>query len=42
MGSPVSPIVANLYMEHSEWEALWSASNPSRFWFRYVDDTWVI
>ena len=28
MGSPVSSIVANLYMEHSEKEALWSASNP--------------
>ena len=28
MGSPVSPIVANLYMEHFEREALWSASNP--------------
>ena len=24
MGSPVSPIVANLYMEHLEREALWS------------------
>ena len=28
MGSPVSPIVANLYMEHFEREALQSASNP--------------
>ena len=42
MGSLVNPIVANLYMEHFEREALWSASNPPRFWFRYVDDTWVI
>ena len=42
MGSLVSPIVANLYMEHFEGEALWSASNPLRFWFRYVDATWVI
>ena len=23
-------------------EALQPASNPSRFWFRFVDDTWVI
>ena len=28
MGSPISPIVANLYMEHFEREALLSASNP--------------
>ena len=28
MGCPVSPIVANLYMEHFEREALWSAPNP--------------
>ena len=42
MGSPVSPIVTNLYMEHFEREALQSASHPPRFWFRYVDDTWVI
>ena len=31
MGSPVSPIVANLYMEHFEREALLSASNPPGF-----------
>ena len=31
MGSPVSPIVANLYMEHFERKALWSASNPPGF-----------
>ena len=28
IGSLVSPIVANLYMEHNEREALQSASNP--------------
>ena len=28
MGSPVSPIVSNLYMKHFEREALWSASTP--------------
>ena len=28
MGSLVSPIVANLYMEHFEREALWSTPNP--------------
>ena len=31
MGSPVSPIVANLYVEHFEREALRSASHPQGF-----------
>ena len=31
MGSPVSPVVANLYMEHFERKAQRSASNPPRF-----------
>ena len=42
MGSPVSPIVANLYMEHFEREALNSASNLPQFWFSFMDDTFVI
>ena len=42
MGSPVSLIVANLYIEHFEREAWWSASNPPRYWYRFVADTWVI
>ena len=29
-------------MEHFESKALNSASNPPRFWFRFVDDTFVI
>ena len=40
MGSPISPIVANLYMEHFERKAL-STTTP-RLWMRYVDDTFVI
>ena len=42
MGSPVSPIVANLYMEHFEREVFRSASYPPRYWLRFVDDTCVI
>ncbi|XP_062849575.1 uncharacterized protein LOC134311850 [Trichomycterus rosablanca] len=42
MGSPVSPIVANLYMEEVEKKALRTYSGtPPSHWFRYVDDTWV-
>ena len=42
MRSPVSPIVANLYMESFERKALASATYPPRVWYRFVDDTWVI
>ena len=38
----VSPIVANLYMEHFEGESLRSASHPLMLWYRFVNDTWVI
>ena len=41
MGSLVSPIVANLYLEYFEQKALSIAPTP-RLWHRYVDDTFVI
>ena len=41
MGSPVSPIVANLYIEYFEQKAL-STAPPPKIWHNYVDDTWVV
>ena len=42
MGSPMSPVLANLYMEAFEDRALSTAVNPPRWWKRFVDDTFVI
>ena len=41
MGSPISPIVANLCMERFEVRALQSSPNPPSAWKRFVDDTFV-
>ncbi|XP_046393594.1 uncharacterized protein LOC124161325 [Ischnura elegans] len=42
MGSPLSPVVANLFMEKFEKEALESCEKKPKLWLRYVDDTFVI
>ncbi len=42
MGSPVSPIVVNLFMERFKRFALnLFPGIPPSHWFRYVNDTWV-
>ena len=42
MGSPLSPIVVNLYMETFEKIALTTALAAPRLWARYTDDMFVI
>ena len=38
MGSPVSPVIANIYMEHFESLAIPSSPTLIKWWLRYVDD----
>jgi hypothetical protein len=42
MGSPLSPVIANSYMENYEERALDLAPHKPLCWFCYVDDTFVI
>lgn len=42
MGSPLSPVVANLYMEHLEKKAFDSFPLKPIGWRRFVDDTNLI
>jgi hypothetical protein len=42
MGSPLSPVIANFFMEEFEERALNQATLKPTCWYRYVDDTFVI
>ena len=42
MGSPLSPVLANLFMELLETELLSSVSGKPILWLRYVDDIFAL
>ena len=42
MGSPMSALIANIFMEEFEVKALHSFPHPPSLWLRFVDDTFVI
>lgn len=42
MGSPIAPVVANIFMEWYESLALSTAHVKPRYWWRYVDDIFAI
>jgi hypothetical protein len=42
MGSSLSPVMSNIFMEHFEKLALDSAQHKPSVWLWYVDDTFVV
>jgi hypothetical protein len=42
MGSPLSPVIANFFMEDFERRAIEQATHKPICWYRYVDDTFAI
>jgi hypothetical protein len=42
MGSPLSPVITNFFMEDFEKKALEQVAYKPVCWFQYVDDTFIV
>ena len=42
MGSPVGPVLANIFMCYFEEEWVFNNNARPSIWFRYVDDTFTL
>ena len=42
MGSPLSPVLTNIYIEYFEEMALGSTSLKQSMWLRFVDDSFIL
>ena len=42
MGSPLGPVLANIFMCHFEEKWIMNSSDCPNVWFRYVDDTFTL
>ena len=42
MGSPLTPVLDDIYIEYFEEMALGSTSLKPSMWLRYVDDTFIL
>ena len=42
MGSPISPVLADMFMEEFEQLTINTSDHRPKVWLRYVDDTFII